>query len=309
MRVAVLGLGIIGKRLAAALAEDPDLELAGVAVRSASPAARAYAGRGVYASEPAGFDALRDDGVPPRGDLADLLAVADLVVDCGPSGTGATRASRYAAAGVDAVFCGGERAPDLGPLVHPALNYEVAATARRVRMVSCNTTALGRVVAAVGPGNTLEMSATVLRCATDNDKAGKGITNGALLGGALSHHAEDLRAILPGLVASSWAAALPMTCGHAILVRLRLATGAGDGLARLRAAPRVTVVENALDTAVLRDAATHTGRRWAQRFELTVLPCETEGDELLCWLSLDNESITIPETMDIIRARSLERHG
>jgi glyceraldehyde-3-phosphate dehydrogenase (NAD(P)) len=307
VKVAVLGMGVIGKRLVAALTQQPDVTLAGVAVRSASPAVTAQPAVPYFASTSSAADDLRAAGVQVRGELEDLLGLADLVVDCGPSGSGASRAERYRLAGVDAVYCGGERDPALGPLVHSAANYPVALHNGSVRLASCNTTALARLVAAVGADSITAVRATVLRCSTDTDKAAKGITNGAVFSGAQSHHAADLATLFPGLAASSWAATVPMTSGHTVFVQLGLKGTAAAALAGLRSAPRLRVADDPagrVHTAALAEQAARQGARWAQRAAVVVQVCRAEGDELVCWLALDNQSITIPEALDVIRARS-----
>lgn len=306
MRVAVLGMGIIGKRLVDAVQRQPDMSLAGVAVRSASAAVIAQPGLSYFVTEPAGTDRLRTAGVRVAGTLTDLLAGTDVLVDAGPARSGATRAATYRAAGVTAVFCGGERDPRLGPLVHPALNHLAATGRAGVRMTSCNTTALARLVAAVGPAAVASLTATVVRCATDNDKAAKGVVNSAVFDARPSHHASDLTALAPGLPADSYALTVPMLCGHVILVRLRLrpTTTADEVIGRLGQVPRIVVLPAGRhDTATLRSTlGGGAGRRWSDRYELAVQPDPLSDTELVAWLSLDNEAITVPEAMDVVRA-------
>jgi glyceraldehyde-3-phosphate dehydrogenase (NAD(P)) len=307
MRVGIVGLGVIGKRVAAAVAGQPDFTLVGVAVRSPSPTVHAHRDLPLFAADLAASRALRDAGVPLCGLMDDLIGSVDVVVDAGPAQTGRSRVDRYRSAGASAVFCGGERDPGLGPLVHPALNPATAAGSPMVRLTSCNTTALARVVAAIGVDDVVDLDATILRCATDSDKASKGISNGVLLDPRPSHHASDLSVLAQGLCASSYVATVPMTCGHAILVRLRVRGVWTEALNRLRGASRVTVLDGdtPVDTAALRADALATGTRWAQRFDLVVRPCgRAAGGQQALWLSLDNQSITIPETLDVLRTRT-----
>ena len=191
----------------------------------------------------------------------DLVKACDVIVNAGTAGTGASRASHYARGGTDAIYCGGERDARLGPLVHSALNYAEALHAPMVRLTSCNSTALARLVAGVGVADLDDFEATIFRCSTDNDKAEKGITNGTLLYPA-SHHARDLAQLEPRLAGQSWAATAPMNCGHVMLVRLRTKIPRSAVLERLAATPRIVVMTGAdpIDTAMLRARAAENGR-------------------------------------------------
>ncbi|MFI7019991.1 type II glyceraldehyde-3-phosphate dehydrogenase [Streptomyces sp. NPDC050164] len=303
IRVAVLGLGVIGKRVAHAVARHPGLELAGVAVRSSGPAALAMDQLPLYASESAAADRLRRAGLCPRGELGDLLAVTEVIVDCGPARTGACRAPLYRQAGVRSIFSGGERDEQLGPIIHPALNYARAVNLDTCRMPSCNTTALGRLVAALPP--LASLTAVVLRCATDSDKAAKGVTNGAVLGGQPSHHGADIAHLVPGLRATSAAATLPMTCGHCMHVSVT-PDEVPDARPLIEPGPRLSVRPpgEPIETAAVK-AALHQ-RRWHDRYEVIAQPLGPvhAGDRHDFWLSLDNEAVTIPDVLDVIHAVS-----
>jgi glyceraldehyde-3-phosphate dehydrogenase (NAD(P)) len=307
IRVAVVGMGIIGKRAVHAVERQPDMTLAAVVIRSPGTSVLARRTLPYYAFHPGSVGPLRNAGVEPRGTLPNALICADVVVDCGPSRSGIERYPLYRDAGVHSIFCGGERTPELGPLVHPDLNYADALRAPSCRLTSCNTTALARLVAALGPARIHRLHAVVLRCSTDSDKAAKGITNGAALATAASHHADDLRTVVPALAAQSVAATLPMTCGHVIHTRVRLHKPIpGDRLQGILASARRIVVRSSshpLDTATVKDTMSQTGRRWNDRYEVLV-QCVENGSahDHELWLSLDNEAVTIPEMIDVIRA-------
>lgn len=303
IRVAVLGLGVIGKRVAHAVARRPGLDLVGVAVRSPGPAALAMSHLPLYASEAAAADRLRGAGLSVHGELGDLLANTDVMVDCGPARTGAGRAPLYRQAGVRSIFSGGERDEGLGPIIHPALNYSQAVNLDSCRMPSCNTTALGRLVAALPPLESL--TAVVLRCATDSDKAAKGITNGAVLGGCPSHHGADIAHLVPGLRAASAAATIPMTCGHCMHVSV-MPVGGPDAVPLIESGTRLIVRPpgESIETAAVK-AALHR-RRWHDRYEVIAQRLSTThtDDRNDFWLSLDNEAVTIPDVLDVIHAVS-----
>jgi glyceraldehyde-3-phosphate dehydrogenase (NAD(P)+) (phosphorylating) len=294
-RVVVVGMGVIGKRAVRAVEKHPGLALAGVVIRSAPGAVQAAPGLPYYHFDAAAQATLRAAGRPTRGDLADALAQADIVADCGPARSGATRLPAYQAAGVRAVFCGGERDLPAATLVHPALNLAAAAGSRACQLVSCNTTALARLVAAVTPAQISRIEAVILKCGTDADKAAKGITNGLRLGARPSHHAADLSALVPGLDVTSTDATVPMLTGHVIHVRLTTRTPRP-----VPSGPRLLTRSAAdpLATAALKDALWR--RQWHDRYEVVVQPVRVEAGLQELWLSLDNEAVTIPELLDVL---------
>jgi len=301
IRVAVVGAGVVGKRVIDALAGHPALRLAGAVVRRPNPFVLARPSLPWYAYDSAAEAAMTEAGVPVRGGLAALLAEAEIVLDCGPARSGAGRAARYHRAGRTAVFCGGERDPRLGPLVHPALNADTVPGRTGLRLASCNTTALARVVGALGAHRVAELDATVVRCATDTDKAGKGITEGAVLSPGLSHHAGDLRAIVPGLSATSAAMTAPMTSGHVIRLRIDLCgLDATAAMAALGTEPRIEVADasTAFSTAVHKSLVDEP---WHRRYRVVLTPVAPVGDRLDLWLHLDNQSVTVPEALDVLQ--------
>lgn len=303
MKVAVLGLGVIGKRLADAVSAHPSLDLVGVGVRGANGAVLARPGLAYFGTEPSTAAALAAAGVTVRGPWSDALRRADLVIDAGPSRSGAGRAPSYAAAGVAVRFCGGERDRGLGPVLHSALNRSAGVGTRTARLASCNTTAIGRVLAALGVAEIAGAHATVVKCATDTDKAGKGITNGAVFDARPSHHASDLAEIVPDLPLTSQALSVPMVSGHLILLRVRMRPGAAaSAVERLGDASGITLLDagRAHDSATIRFAAL-TGSVRGDRHDVAV-QVHADGDMLSLALSLDNEAVTIPEAVDAVLA-------
>ena len=71
------------------------------------------------------------------GTLDDLMDQADVVVDCTPKGIGAKNKERYAAAGVKAIFQGGEKHALTGHSFVAQVNYAEALDRQWTRVVSC----------------------------------------------------------------------------------------------------------------------------------------------------------------------------
>jgi glyceraldehyde-3-phosphate dehydrogenase (NAD(P)) len=303
MKVAVLGMGVIGKRLVDAVAAHTDLELVGVGVRRVNGGVAARPDLPYYLTGDAPADQFEDAGIVVAGSWSDALKHADLVVDAGPSRSGAGRADSYAEAGVAVRFCGGERDPRLGPVLHSALNRETGFGLRSARLASCNTTAIGRSLAAIGADRIARAHGTIVRCCTDTDKAAKGVTSSAVFDARPSHHAADLHEIAPEIPLTTNAVTVPMVCGHVILLRVDLVDQDPDGaIGRLASARGVTLLpEGPQNSALIRDEALRGGTSRGDRYDIAV-QASRDGDTLSLAVCLDNEAITIPETLDAILA-------
>lgn len=88
IRVAVNGYGTIGKRVADAVAAQPDMEIVGVSKTRPSAEAYAAASRGfpLYIADMNKEPAFADAGLDVAGSVEEMLAEADLVVDATPGG-------------------------------------------------------------------------------------------------------------------------------------------------------------------------------------------------------------------------------
>src|SRR5512134_2341475 len=86
VRVLVNGYGVIGKRIADAIAVQDDMELVGIADVVSDWRIRVAVERGypVYASTSQAAEQMRAAGVPLAGVLDDLLKQVDVVADATP---------------------------------------------------------------------------------------------------------------------------------------------------------------------------------------------------------------------------------
>ncbi|NIN66938.1 MAG: hypothetical protein GTO63_20030 [Anaerolineae bacterium] len=102
LRVAVNGYGVIGKRVADAVASRPDMEFVGAddIVSEYRVRAAAVLGLPVYALIPERSGDPKMACTPVAGSPDDLLAQVDVVVDWAPRGIGARNLERYRAAAV-----------------------------------------------------------------------------------------------------------------------------------------------------------------------------------------------------------------
>ncbi len=314
IRVAVNGYGTIGKRIADAVVRQPDLELVGVAKTHPDFEARRAVERG-YAlyvggdGSPAGFDAV---GLPVAGTVPDLLGRADVVVDATPDKVGAGNRRLYDAAGVRAIFQGGEAA-DVAEVSFNALaNYAAARGKRRVRVVSCNTTGIARAAAVVLPRWGVERwDVTLVRRAADPAESKKGPLNGIVPSLHIpSHHGPDVRTIFPDLAIATVAVVVPTTLMHVHVNHVRLRSPPADAAALVEAfreTPRFRlfapwegvggtpqVMEFARGRGIGRDDVMENVL-WQEGVTL-------EGKEAYFFQAIHQESIVVPENIDAIRA-------
>ncbi len=314
VRVAVNGYGTIGKRVADAVARQPDLELVGVAKTRANFEAHRAVKKGyplfvAGTGSRAEFDAA---GLPVAGSLAELLGRADVVVDATPDKVGAENRKLYDAAGIRAVFQGGEK-PTVADVSFNALgNFAAARGKRRVRVVSCNTTGIARAAAVLLPRWGVERwDVTLVRRAADPAESKKGPINGIVPSLHIpSHHGPDVQTIFPGLPIETVAVVVPTTLMHVHVNHVRLArapAGAAEIVDAFRSAPRFRVFapwEQADATPQVMEYARGRGIGFDDLMENVVWQegVSLEGKDAYFFQAIHQESVTVPENVDAIRA-------
>lgn len=321
-RVAVNGYGVIGKRVADAVALQDDMELVGVSDVGTDYRIRVAAERGypVYASTSDARPRMEEADIPVEGTLDALLGRVDVVVDCTPKGIGAKNRDRYEAAGVKGIFQGGEKHELAGFSFTAQVNYEKTLERQWARVVSCNTTALCRVLHALDRNDWVERArAVLLRRATDPwESHDTGMINAAVPETRVpSHQGPDAQTVLEGIDITTMAGAGPFNLSHLHFAMVE--TTRPVSLDELRHAlwqePRIAFVHAsdgivALNSTVelMRDL----GRPRNDMWEVAVWEDALAADEREVYLAFQvhNEAIAIPESVDCIRAlTALERDG
>ncbi|MBI3945427.1 MAG: type II glyceraldehyde-3-phosphate dehydrogenase [Armatimonadetes bacterium] len=314
VKVAVNGYGVIGKRVADAVALQDDMELVGVADVVTDYRVRVAAERGypIYASAPDRRPLMEQTGIPVAGSLDDLLARVDIVVDCTPKGIGAKNKAVYEQAGVKAIFQGGEKHELAGLSFTAQVNYADALNKQFARVVSCNTTALCRVLHALHKNGWVKRArAVLLRRATDPWESHKnGMINTAIPETKVpSHQGPDARTVIPGLDITTMAGAGPYNLSHlhfamvettrpVSLDELRHALWEEPRIAFVRATDGLVSLNAVIE--LMRDLRRPRSDMW----EVAVWEDALAADEREVYLSFQvhNEAITIPESVDCIRA-------
>jgi glyceraldehyde-3-phosphate dehydrogenase (NAD(P)) len=314
IEVGVNGYGVIGKRVADAVHLQNDMKLVGVADVVADYRTQVAAKKGyrVFASVEGAEAEMRKGGIEVSGTLRDLLKEADVIVDCTPAGIGAKNKELYEKAGVKAVFQGGEKHALTGTSFVAQCNYEEALGKDFVRVVSCNTTGLCRVLGAIHKEYGIEKARAVLfRRATDPWESHKGglINTVVPETHVPSHQGPDAQTVIHDLNIVTMAAKGPYNLSHIhfAMVELKRAADIEEILKTIKGAPRIMPIRAAdglqgLNSVIelMRDL----GRPRADMWEVALWEdiASMEGKELYLVYQVHNEAIVIPENVDAIRA-------
>ncbi|MHB0935672.1 MAG: type II glyceraldehyde-3-phosphate dehydrogenase [Armatimonadota bacterium] len=314
IHVAVNGYGVIGKRVADAVAVQDDMTLVGVADVTFDYRIRVAIerGYGIYASVPEQRPVMEAANIPVVGTLDDLLANVDVVVDCTPKGIGAKNKAIYEQAGVKAIFQGGEHHELTGLSFTAQVNYAEALHQQFARVVSCNTTALCRVLHALQRHQWIRRArAVLLRRGTDPWESHKhGMINTAIPETKVpSHQGPDAQTVMPGLDITTMAGAGPYNLSHLHFAMVE--TTRPVSLDELRHAlweePRIAFVHAgdglvALNSVIelMRDLRRPRNDMWEVAVWEDALAVDDR--EIYMAFQVHNEAVTIPESIDAIRA-------
>lgn len=316
LRVAVNGYGTIGKRVADAIEQQPDMEVAGVAKTRPNFEAERAIERGypLYAAVEDRADRFAAAGIEITGMVDELVDTASVVVDATPSGIGAENKSLYEAHGTQAVFQGGEDAGLVEVSFNARSNFPEAIGARTVRVVSCNTTGLARLLAPLKEAYGVEKSrVTLVRRGGDPSQSGRGPINDILPNPVTlpSHHGPDVNTIFPDLDIDTLGLKVPATLMHvhSVNVTLRDQPSASAIADRLADETRMVVIDadKAIDGAgKLKEFALDAGRPRGDLWENCVWgeSITVEGNELYLFQAIHQEANVVPENVDAIRAVS-----
>lgn len=316
IKVGVAGYGTIGQRLADGVALQGDMELVGVADLAPTLSIRALKEKGmpydlylVDGADKSQFDAL---DIPTAGTFRDLIGKVDIMLDSAPGGVGAKNKLLYEEMGVKAIFQGGEKNSVADVFFHGYANYEMGLGKDYLKLTSCNTTGLIRTVDALDRAFGLEKVAiTIIRRVADPGDYHRGLTNALQIDKAPSHQAVDLMTILPHVEATGILVHTPVTHGHIITV---LATARnGKKISRAQALevferhPRIRVVsidEGFKGNASLFKYARDLGNARGDMYEIGLWSDSIveSGNDIMYAINIPQESVTIPETIDAIRA-------
>ena len=322
IRVAVNGYGVIGKRIADAVAAQDDMELVGVADVVSDWRVKVAVVRGypVYASMPSTADEMRAAGIHVAGNLDDLLTKIDVIADATPKKIAAANLDKYRAARVKSIFQGGEKHSLTGHSFVAQANYATALGRETTRVVSCNTTSIVRTLGALKNAGLLKKARGVLvRRATDPWESDRsGVMNTVVPEKTIpSHQGPDAQTVIPDLdVVTIAVVAAHTNCHlHAWSVELARAATKDDVLAAFRAAPRIAFLKMSEGVVALNstlELMSDLGRPRGDMWEVGLWEdgLTVNGNELFYNYQVYNQAIVVPETIDAIRALTgIEKNG
>ncbi len=294
IKVGVVGYGTIGQRLADGVALQKDMELVGVADVAPTLAIRA----------------LKEKGMHVSGSLEDLIQKVDVVLDATSAGVGAKNKELYTKYNKKAIFQGGEKNSVADVFFHGYANYEKGLGKQFLKLTSCNTTGLIRAVDCLDREVGIEKVAiTIIRRVADPGDYNRGLTNALQVDKAPNHQALDLMTIMPHIDATGILVHTPVTHGHIITVVAtpKKPISKEEILSAFSKHPRIRVVrleDGFMGNASLFKYARDLGNPRGDMYEIAVFE-ETivnSGKDIMFAINIPQEAVTIPETIDGIRA-------
>lgn len=314
VKVGVVGYGVIGQRLADGVARQEDMQLVGVCDVAPTLAVRALKEKGMpYKLFLASEDRRKDIealNIPISGTLIDMANEADILLDSSPGGIGAKNKELYVKLGKKAIFQGGEKNNIADVFFHGYANFDKGINKDYLKLTSCNTTGLIRSVDCLDKKYGIEKVAiTIIRRVADPGDYHRGLTNALQIDKAPSHQALDLMTIMPHIDATGILIHTPITHGHIITV---VAKGKQKitkemALEAFREHDRIRIVsidEGFLGNASLFRYARDLGNPRGDMYEIALWQDSIveSGDEIMYAINIPQEAVTIPETIDGIRA-------
>lgn len=315
IKVAINGYGVIGKRVADAVALQDDMELTGVcdvitdwririAVKKKFP---------IYAASSEAAEVMHQVGITLAGELNKLLEEVDIIIDCTPKKISATNVVLYKNAGKKYIVQGGDKHQTTNHSFNAETNFESAINLKSTRVVSCNTTSILRVMGALKKGGILKSArGTLLRRATDPwESHQSGIMNTLLPEPNIpSHQGPDALSVDPSLDIITAAVLVPETLSHLHYWTIKLSRPVSkeevlkiieDNSTRIAL---INYSDGLMSNNTIKEFLMDIGRIRADMYEVALWKdmLTVVNDELFLAYVVDNQAIVIPETIDAIRA-------
>jgi glyceraldehyde-3-phosphate dehydrogenase (NAD(P)) len=316
-RVLVMGYGVIGKRVVDAILKQDDMKLVGVGDLATDWRIKMAVRRGVpvYAALSEKEEEMRKAGIPVEGSVEDLIRKGDvdIIVDATPKGIGALNKKKlYEPHGIKAVFEGGEKHEIAQASFVAQRNYSEAIGKDFVRVVSCNTTAICRVVGGLHEKIGLRKArVTIVRRAVDVWESHKtGIMNTVVPELKIpSHHGPDAKTVMKDLdiVTMAFKGSHNLYHMHAAFLEARERVSRDRVIEALENEKRVVFIRGKDGVEALNsifELARDLGRERGDLYEIPVWEdaIKVEDKEIYLIWATPNESNVIPENIDAIRA-------
>ncbi|MCG2582499.1 MAG: type II glyceraldehyde-3-phosphate dehydrogenase [Marinobacter sp.] len=314
IRVAINGYGVIGKRVADAVAVQQDMILAGVAdvAEDWRPRAALRKGYPLFGATQEHVASMRVAGMDVAGTLDNLLEISDIVIDCTPKHLASKNMETYRQRGLKYIVQGGEPHEGTSHSFVAESNYDSAVGRDCTRIVSCNTTSIIRTLTALKRhGLLLRARGTLLRRATDPWESHMGgIMNTVVPEPEIpSHQGPDAQTVDPDLDVVTMAVKIPQTLAHIHYWSVQMTREASkdEVLDAFRSSSRISLIRigdgfTAINS--IKEFMADLGRPHDSLYEVALWEdmLKVQGSELFYAYMVDNQAIVIPETIDAIRA-------
>jgi len=313
VKVSVNGYGTIGKRVADAIAKQEDMVLVGVSKTKPDYGAYLAVSKGYDLYVPMEkLEAFEKTSIPIAGTVEEMIEKSDVVIDALPGKKGIEMKPIYEKYGVKQIFQGGEKPAVADASFSTLCNYEETLGLNSVRVVSCNTTGLLRLICTLKRNFGIrKVRATLIRRGADPREVKKGPINAILFNPPTlpSHHGEDVKTVVKDLDIMTSAVAVPTTLMHvhSVLLELEERVSKDAVLDALEQAPRIMLLNSnelgVKSTAEIIEVARDLRHR-NDIPELVVVEdsVTVNGKELILFQAVHQESIVVPENVDAVRA-------
>ncbi len=319
VKVAINGYGTIGKRVADAVAFQDDMEIVGVSKTRPNFEAFIARDKGYDIYTPSDrMESMKKSDLSVKGTVEDMIDAADVVVDCTPGGVGAKNKSLYEKHGVKAIWQGGEDHELAGFSFNSVSNYGEALGRDFVRVVSCNTTGLCRVIYPLDKEfGAKKVRVSLLRRSADPGDIKTGPINAIVPNPVKlpSHHGPDVKSVMPHINITTTAVKLPTTLMHVHIVNIDFEKDCTEKDVEevLSRQSRVRFVGQGISsTAEIIELSRDMLRPRYDMWENCVWneSISLYDKELYFFQAIHQESNVIPENVDAIRAMmELEKDG
>lgn len=315
IKVAVNGYGTIGKRVADAVAAQPDMEVIGVS--KTKPGAEAFValerGYPLYIADISKKEAFEKAGIPVAGSVEEMIQKADIVVDATPGGVGVSNKELYAKYQKKAIWQGGEDHEVAGFSFNSSCNYAEALGRDTARVVSCNTTGLCRIINLIDTAfGVKKVRATMVRRGGDPGDIKRGPIDAIALNPVTipSHHGPDVQSILPHIKIVTSAMIVPTTLMHMHFLNMELEKEATkeEVIELIKSHSRLGLITKATgitSTAQLKELTTDMLRPRGDLWENGIFQDSVsvqDGTDLYLFQAIHQEADVVVETVDCIRA-------
>jgi len=313
VKVGINGYGTIGKRAAAAINLQDDMEVIGVTKTKPSYEATVANGLGLplYVPNAEAAEEFKKAGIKVAGTINELYKKVDIIIDCTPGDVAEGYKKEYADANIKGIFQGGEDHSLTGISFNASANYKESWGAQFSRIVSCNTTGLIRTLYPIDKKFKIkEAFATLIRRGADPNNSKSGPINAIEPSLKIpTHHGPDVQSIMPWLNIQTMAVKVPTTIMHlhTVTVKLEKEASTDDILAVWKKTPRVRLVKGKSgikSSAQIMELARDIGRPRGDMYEIIVWEdgVKVVGDTLYYYQAVHQESDVIPEIVDCIRS-------